>query len=66
MSPHESLGGLASPAGVSGMEFESLRQERDMLRQELTAAKMAAEILRMERQVREGGDSFFFLLLLLF
>lgn len=38
-------------AGVPVLEYESLRQERDMIREELQQAKLTVENLRVELQV---------------
>ena len=38
-------------SGTSPLEYDSVRQERDMLREELQRSKMAADSLRMEFQV---------------
>lgn len=37
--------------GVSSLEYESIKQERDMLREELQQSKMTVEHLRLELQV---------------
>lgn len=39
-----------STDGVSSLEYDSVRQERDMLREELQKSKMAVDSLRMEVQ----------------
>ncbi|KAK7104738.1 golgin subfamily A member 5-like [Littorina saxatilis] len=43
-----------SAEGVSSLEYDSVRQERDMLREELQKSKMTADNLRMELQDLES------------
>ncbi|KAL8610947.1 hypothetical protein ACOMHN_042564 [Nucella lapillus] len=49
-SLREGSGAAVSSEGVSGLEYDSVRQERDMLREELQCSKLTADHLRMELQ----------------
>lgn len=42
--------------GVSSLEYDSMKQERDMMREELQQSKMTLDHLRMEIQVRGTGE----------
>lgn len=50
-SLRDGTGATGSADGVSSLEYDSVRQERDMLREELQKSKMTADNLRMELQV---------------
>jgi hypothetical protein len=52
--------------GVSSLEYDSVRQERDMLREELQKSRMAAENLRMDLQVGNTQQKWFFCLFVFF
>ncbi|XP_076464926.1 golgin subfamily A member 5-like [Babylonia areolata] len=49
-SLREESGAAGSAEGVSSLEYDSVRQERDMLREEIQRSKMTADNLRMELQ----------------
>ena len=50
-SLRDGTGATGSAEGVSSLEYDSVRQERDMLREELQKSKMTADNLRVELQV---------------
>ncbi|KAJ8308640.1 hypothetical protein KUTeg_013514 [Tegillarca granosa] len=61
-SLREGSGSSTDTAGVSNLEFDSVKQERDMLREELQQSKMSVENLRvdlqdLETQLQQESDS---------
>ena len=50
-SLREGSGASGESAGVSNLEYDSVKQERDMFREELQQSKMTADNLKVELQV---------------
>ena len=53
-SLREGSGASGESAGVSNLEYDSVKQERDMFREDLQHSKLTADNLRIELQVNKG------------
>ena len=52
-SLREGSGASGESAGVSNLEYDSVKQERDMFREDLQHSKLTADNLRIELQVNK-------------